>query len=90
MARSDQHAMLTGLDLTTAQIIYRLPDAPSILQFYVWQEYDLHPQFPKLRNFLDFWKLNLEGKLFLVRVAHRALITPRELRVLSSNSFLLN
>ncbi len=90
MARSDHHAMLRGLDLTTAQIIYRLPDAPSILQFYVWQEYDVHPHFPKLKTFLQFWTEHLEGKLFKVRVAHRALITPREMRVISSDTFLFH
>lgn len=88
MARSDPHAILQGLDLTTAEIIYRLPDAPSILQTFVWQDYDLHPLFPKLQNFLLFWTEHLEGKLFKVRVAHRALITPREMRVLSSDKYL--
>jgi uncharacterized protein Usg len=46
--------MLEGYSLTTAEILYRLPDHPSLLQIYVWQEYDLHPRFPKLRAFLDF------------------------------------
>jgi hypothetical protein len=29
---------------------YRLPDHPDLLQFYVWQEYDLAPAFPELRG----------------------------------------
>ena len=33
--------------LTTANILYGMPDHPSLLQTYVWQEYDLHPRFPQ-------------------------------------------
>lgn len=90
MTRSDQRAMLQGLDLTTAEILYRLPDCPSLLQVYLWQEYDVHPTFPKLKDFLFFWSSKLEGKLYRVRVAHRALITPRELRILSSEKYVVN
>ncbi|SFL19156.1 Usg-like family protein [Mesorhizobium albiziae] len=35
--------------LTTAEIRYRLPDYPRLLQLYVWQEYDLAPEFPTLK-----------------------------------------
>ena len=29
--------------LTTAEILYRLPDHPEILQTYVWQDLDIAP-----------------------------------------------
>ncbi len=74
-------AMLEGYRLTTAEIIYRLPDHPSLLQSYIWQDYDLAPRFPKLRTFLHFWNTNLEGRLFEVRVGHVALIRPAEVRL---------
>jgi uncharacterized protein Usg len=74
-------AQLAGFSLTTAEILYRLPDHPSLLQSYIWQDYDVHPRFPKLRTFLEFWTRNLDGKLFGVRVAHKKLITPAELRI---------
>lgn len=73
--------MLEGYRLTTAEIIYRLPDHPSLLQSYIWQDYDLAPRFPKLKGFLEFWHTNLEGKLFAVRVGHVALIRPAEIRL---------
>jgi uncharacterized protein Usg len=81
--RIDQsfRAQLAGFSLTTAEILYRLPDHPSLLQSYIWQDYDEHPRFPRLRTFLDFWSRNLDGKLFRVRVAHKRLITPAELRL---------
>jgi len=81
--RIDQgfRAQLAGFSLTTAEILYRLPDHPSLLQSYIWQDYDEHPRFPRLRTFLDFWSRNLDGKLYRVRVAHKRLITPAELRL---------
>lgn len=77
-------AQLAGYSLTTAEILYRLPDHPALLQTYIWQEYDVHPRFPRLRTFLDFWSRNLEGKLYRVTVAHRKLITPAEVRLLDA------
>ena len=77
----DFRAQLTGFSLTTAEILYRMPDHPSLLQSYVWQDYDIHPRFPRLMQFLDFWSRNLDGKLYRVTVAHKKLLTPAELRL---------
>lgn len=89
MARDDFASQLAGYSLTTAEILYRLPDHPSLLQTYVWQDYDVHPRFPRLIGFLDFWTANLDGKLYRVTVAHKALIGPSELRLLDAQ-FRLN
>jgi uncharacterized protein Usg len=72
---------LEGYGLTTAEILYHLPDHRSLLQTYVWQSYDLAPRFPKLRDFLDFWQAQLEGPLHSVKAAHRRLISPTEVRI---------
>jgi uncharacterized protein Usg len=82
MADRDFQTQLTGFSLTTAEILYRLPDHPSLLQSFIWQEYDVHPRFPRLKSFLDFWSANLEGKLYRVTVAHNRLISPAELRLI--------
>ncbi len=66
--------------LTTAEILYHLPDAVHLLQMYLWREYDKTPEFPVLRKFLDFWERNLDGKLHSVRVANSFIITPGEVR----------
>lgn len=81
MPSKDFAAMLQGYSLTTAEILYHLPDHPHLLQTFVWQDYDLHPRFPKLQGFLQFWHAKLDGKLFRVRVAHSKLIKPGELRL---------
>ena len=66
--------------LTTAEILYHMPDHPKLLQTFVWQQYDLAPQFPELRRFLDFWVKQIEGKLHSVRVANKKLITAEDIR----------
>ena len=72
---------LDGYSLATAEITYRMPDARSLLQTYLWQDYDLAPEFPELRKFLDFWERELDGPLHSVRVAHSKLIKPAEFRM---------
>ena len=76
----DFRKQVLGYGLTTAQILYRMPDHPSLLQTYVWQEYDLCPIFPELQRFLDFWREKLDGALHSVTVAHSGLIKPAELK----------
>ena len=72
---------LRGYRLTTAEILYRLPDHPSMLQSYIWQDLDIAPKFPVLNKFLHFWETSLDGKLFKVTVASRALIEDAEVRL---------
>jgi uncharacterized protein Usg len=66
--------------LTTAEILYRMPDHQSLLQSYIWQEYDIAPEFPELHKFLDFWERNLDGPLHSVKIAHTEIITPGDSR----------
>ena len=66
--------------LTTAEIIYHMPDHPHLLQSFIWQEYDIAPQYPALRRFLRFWETHLDGALHIVRVASAALVRPAEFR----------
>jgi uncharacterized protein Usg len=72
--------MLHGYRLTTAEILYHRPDHPTLLQSYIWQEYDLLPRFPVLNKFLQFWETQLDGKLHSVRVATTGIVTPAELK----------
>jgi len=76
---SNLSIQLRGYRLTTAEILYRLPDHPAMLQSFIWQELDLAPRFPRLSKFLHFWETSLDGKLFSVRVASCGLISQSEL-----------
>ncbi len=64
--------------LTTAEILYHLPDHPALLQTYLWQDYDIAPKFPELKKFLDFWSKRIDGKLHSVHVASKSIITPSD------------
>tara|TARA_R110002072_G_scaffold62015_4_gene155577 strand:- start:788 stop:1051 length:264 start_codon:yes stop_codon:yes gene_type:complete len=66
--------------LTTAQIIYHMPDHQNVLQEFIWQEYDLAPDYPSLKNFVNFWVEKIEGKLHSVYIAKQSLITPGDYR----------
>ena len=70
---------LNGYRLTTAEILYRLPDHPHLMQSFIWQELDIAPDFPVLHRFLDFWRSNIDGKLHSVKVAQAPLVTPGKL-----------
>ncbi|HIJ62537.1 MAG TPA: hypothetical protein HPQ04_07590 [Rhodospirillaceae bacterium] len=72
----DIERQLKDYRLTTAEILYHLPDHPHLLQSFVWQDYDIAPKFPELHRFLDFWTHHIEGTLHSVTVAHLDLVRP--------------
>jgi len=82
-ASPDFIRQLEGYGLTTARILYRIPDHRSLVQEYVWQDYDLFPDFPVLSKFLAFWEEKLDGPLHSVTVAHARLIRPAEMRTVN-------
>jgi uncharacterized protein Usg len=76
----DIRLQMEGYGLTTIQIHYYLPDHPSLLQMFAFQQYDLAPRFPRLHGFLDHWRREIEAALHSVRIAHNHLIGPQEWR----------
>jgi uncharacterized protein Usg len=69
-----------GYGLATASILYHMPEHPKLLQSFVWQFYDVAPDYPRLLQFLDFWKAEIEGIIHSVEVAHRQLVSATEIR----------
>ena len=67
---SEARPLFDQYRLTTAEIIYHLPDHPDLLQSFIWQKLDVAPDFPELRRFLEFWSRSIEGKLHSVKVGH--------------------
>jgi uncharacterized protein Usg len=76
---SDNNHANAGYGLTTAQIVYRMPDHLSLFQDFIWQRYDTYPEFPRLTGFLAFWEERIEGPIHSVTVAHARLIRPADL-----------
>lgn len=67
--------MLEGYGLTTAEFYYRMPDYRNVINVFIWQDYDLAPDYPRIFGFIDFWKRKIEAPLHSVRFAHRRLIS---------------
>jgi len=78
------HVIIKNYQLTTAEILYGLPDYPNLLQSFVWQKMDCAPEYPRLHKFLDYWHDNLDGPIHSVRVAGRDLISPSHIRGVSA------
>jgi uncharacterized protein Usg len=77
---SDLAQQMQNYRLTTAEILYHMPDHPHLLQSFIWQQLDIAPKFPLLQRFLTFWQNHLDGRLHSVRVAHQNLISPAQFR----------
>ncbi len=88
MVISSMELMLRSFRLTTAQIFYHMPDHPSILQAYIWQDYDKNPDFPILYKFLNFWERSLDGKLHSVFVQSCEIIKPSDLKLVKHELYL--
>lgn len=82
MDTDDKFALqLQDYRLTTAEILYHMPDYPDLLQSFIWQDYDLEPCYPRLNKFLGFWVEKIDGRLHSVYVARKKLITSAEFNV---------
>lgn len=80
MADRDFELQLKGYGLLTAEIVYYLPDYPSLLQQFIWQDYDEAPDYPVLFKFLDHWRREIEAAIHSVRIAHERSLGAREFR----------
>ena len=77
---TETELMLKGYGLTTAEFFYRMPDYQSVLNSFVWQDYDLAPDHARLFGFIEFWQATIAGPLHSVRFTHRKMIAPGEWR----------
>ena len=80
MQADETRLMLQGYGLTTAELYYRIPDYRNVLNSFIWQEYDIAPDYPQLFSFIHFWRDKIDGPLHSVRFTHRTLIAPGEWR----------
>ncbi|MEY8802769.1 usg protein [Leisingera sp. XS_AS12] len=80
METTETELMLKGYGLTTAELTYHMPDYTHVLNTFVWQQYDLLPDHPRLFEFIEFWQREIDGPLHSVRFSHRKMIGPNEWR----------
>ncbi len=74
------YPVLASHRLTTAEILYHMPDHPSLLQSFIWQHMDCAPEYPRLRKFLDYWTGNIEGRLHSVKISNGKINSRQEIR----------
>lgn len=86
--RGDLELQLQGWRLTTAEVLYYMPDHPKLIQSFTWQTLDLAPSYPRISKFLDFWKREIEAAIHSVRIATGETIAPA--RVHSGRDFVWN
>ncbi len=77
---TEMERQLRGYRMTTAEILYHMPDHPGLLQSFIWQNLDIAPAYPELRRFLDFWTREIDGRLHSVTVGSLQLIEPASFR----------
>jgi uncharacterized protein Usg len=84
MDRDELRLQLEGWRLTTAEVLYYMPDHPKLIQSFVWQTLDLAPRYPRIRQFLDHWKAEIEAVIHSVKVATGEEIAPARWRAAAS------
>ena len=72
---------IRGKRLTTAEVIYYMPDHPSLLQRFQWQTLDIAPDFPRVREFLDYWRREIDAVIHSVNVCSVGEVRPARVRI---------
>lgn len=79
--QSDEFVLqLKGWRLATAEVLYYIPDHPSLLQSFVWQTLDLAPSYPRIHKFLNFWRAEIDAVIHSVRLATGETLAPAKIR----------
>lgn len=88
MDREELRLQLEGWRLTTAEVLYYMPDHPTLIQSFVWQTLDLAPRYPRVHRFLEHWKAEIEAVIHSVRLATGEELGPSKVR--AATTLLLN
>jgi uncharacterized protein Usg len=78
---TDMELQMRGWRLTTAEVLYYMPDHPKLIQSFVWQTLDLAPAYPRITQFLDFWKREIEAVIHSVSIGAGEQIAPARVQV---------
>ena len=76
----DFAVQLTGRRLTTAEVLYYMPAHPALLQSFLWQTLDVAPDFPRINQFLEFWRREIDAVIHSVTIGGVEMIAPAKMR----------
>ena len=74
---SDLGAQLQGKRLTTAEVLYYMPDHPDLLQSFLWQTLDEGPDYPRVQQFLAFWRREIDAVIHSVAITSASPVAPK-------------
>lgn len=80
MHNEEMALRLNGWRLATAEVLYYLPDHPSLLQSFTWQTLDLAPNYPRIHRFLNFWRREIDAVIHSVQLATGETLAPAKVR----------
>ena len=83
-SQSELSLRLRGWRLATAEVLYYMPDHPSLLQSFVWQTLDVAPDYPRIHRFLEFWRREIEAVIHSVQLASGETLAPAQVRNVSA------
>ena len=78
---AELEAQLRGKRLTTAEVIYYMPDHPTLLQRFMWQTLDVAPEYPRVHQFLAFWRREIDAVIHSVSVCAVGEVRPARVRI---------
>lgn len=73
---------LQGWRMATAEVLYYMPDHPTLLQSFVWQTLDLAPRYPRIHKFLNFWRAEIDAVIHSVRLATGETLAPARINAI--------
>jgi uncharacterized protein Usg len=80
MELRDFETQLRGGRLTTAEVLYYMPDHPSLLQRFTWQTLDIAPEYPRVHKFLDFWRREIDAVIHSVAISAVGIVAPAKVQ----------
>ncbi len=86
MIQNEMSMRLSGWSLTTAEVLYYMPDHPALLQTFVWQTLDLAPSYPRIHQFLEFWRREIDAVIHSVQLATGETLAPASIQ--TANAYL--
>ena len=76
----DFEIQLKGGRLTTAEVLYYIPDHPQLLQSFLWQTLDIAPDYPRVHRFLEFWRREIDAVIHSVAISTAGIVSPAKVR----------
>jgi uncharacterized protein Usg len=69
-----------GYSLVTINVIYYMPDYRHLLNEFIWQTLDKRPKYPRIEQFLGFWRREIDAVIKEIILTDLGTPEPADLR----------